>query len=464
VLTGDIHGYLEPCGCSERQTGGFARRADLFRQLRVDKKWPVTALDVGGSLNDQRVKYPQSKIKFDIIREAMNTIGYKAMGLGAEELMLGPSDLYTAHTTTDAIDGFDMPMMASNVTIFGSPDLGTPIPTRLIEINGIKIGVTAVTGDTIKQKLAATGLTANADELAIQSPSAVLPAAIEKLQSEGAQLLVLLSHSDIDESTELAKAYPEFQIVVTAHSAEDPKKEAQYVGNTMLVHVGKKGKNAAVVGLFPGAEQALKLQMVEIDVDRFKNDPRMVALMEKYQGQLKDAYPQLVNDQQAIADPGDQFAGADACKTCHTYAYGIWSKTKHAHAFESLSTGRPGQDYPPIPRIFDPECLCCHTTGWDPQSALRHRSGFVSLDSTAHLAGQQCENCHGPASTHVQLENGRTKGSAVSPEVQAARAKLHLTKALAKEQVCSKCHDHDNSPKFDFDQYWPKVNHSGKRD
>jgi hypothetical protein len=32
VLSGDIRGFLEPCGCSSRQSGGFARRADHFEQ------------------------------------------------------------------------------------------------------------------------------------------------------------------------------------------------------------------------------------------------------------------------------------------------------------------------------------------------------------------------------------------------------------------------------------------------
>jgi hypothetical protein len=53
VLSGDIRGFLEPCGCSSRQSGGFARRADLFEQLKA-KGWPVTAFDLGGSLKRSR--------------------------------------------------------------------------------------------------------------------------------------------------------------------------------------------------------------------------------------------------------------------------------------------------------------------------------------------------------------------------------------------------------------------------
>ena len=41
---------------------------------------------------------------------------------------------------------------------------------------------------------------------------------------------------------------------------------------------------------------------------------------------------------------------------------------------------------------------------------------------------------------------------------------MRVTLAEAKERLCNRCHDLDNSPKFDFDIYWPKVNHSGRKD
>ena len=50
LLTGEQHGYLEPCGCSIDQLGGMARRADLVRILTKERKWPVAGLDVPTSL------------------------------------------------------------------------------------------------------------------------------------------------------------------------------------------------------------------------------------------------------------------------------------------------------------------------------------------------------------------------------------------------------------------------------
>src|SRR5262245_45944428 len=33
LFSGEMHGYIEPCGCSLHQLGGLSRRADLLRQM-----------------------------------------------------------------------------------------------------------------------------------------------------------------------------------------------------------------------------------------------------------------------------------------------------------------------------------------------------------------------------------------------------------------------------------------------
>src|SRR5208282_4425390 len=47
VLSGELHGYLQPCGCSEPQKGGLARRYNLLQALTKDRGWPVVAADLG---------------------------------------------------------------------------------------------------------------------------------------------------------------------------------------------------------------------------------------------------------------------------------------------------------------------------------------------------------------------------------------------------------------------------------
>ena len=68
----------------------------------------------------------------------------------------------------------------------------------------------------------------------------------------------------------------------------------------------------------------------------------------------------------------------------------------------------------------------------------------------ARLQGNQCENCHGPGSRHIELvDSGADDPGAV----------MRVTKQQARDSQCLECHDNDNSPDFDFDKYWPDVEH-----
>ncbi|TWT57477.1 Perchlorate reductase subunit gamma precursor [Thalassoglobus neptunius] len=466
VFSGDESGYLEPCGCSERQSGGFARRADLIRQIEDERSWPVTAFDVGGILDLDRITYPQSKIKFLRMLDGFNRMGYQGLALGREELLLGPAAIFEAHTQLTSNEDFDVPFMASNVTFYGTKDLGTPISSRIVEVGNKRIGVIAIVGETTRKKLDETGVTRDENELKIDAVDESLRAALDGLKEEQPNLIILLSHSEIDESIRIAEQFPEIPIIVTAGGAEDPRLEPTMVGETMVVEVGRKGKNVAVVALM--GDGNLKHEIVELDMDRFDLDPRMTELMRDYQNDLEAAYDQLISDDLAVSHSrSSTFMGAETCKECHKGAYEVWNKSRHSHALDSLVEGRESYGDAWVSRIHDPECLTCHTTGWDQQAALRFRSGFASLEKTPHLAGNQCENCHGPASEHVELEKSILAGASLTPELTADRnasmQELRLSLAEAKKNVCIKCHDHDNSPNFNFETYWPKVNHSGLR-
>ncbi len=99
-------------------------------------------------------------------------------------------------------------------------------------------------------------------------------------------------------------------------------------------------------------------------------------------------------------------------------------------------------------------------TGWNPQQYYPYESGYLSLEKSAHLTGNGCENCHGPASQHVAAENGDI--DADDALLEKLRKALHLTLDNAERQ-CMECHDLDNSPDFHvrgaFEKYWDRIRH-----
>ncbi|HVU90433.1 MAG TPA: multiheme c-type cytochrome [Pirellulales bacterium] len=441
VLTGEQDGYIEPCGCQgrENQLGGIARRFSFLHDLQK-KEWPTLAVDLGGLVNRFG---RQAEIKYQITADAMNAMGYKAVGFGPKDLRL-PAEALVAVTSGEA-----NPFVSANVNLF---DLTQPL--RVLEVGGKKIGITSVLGDKYQAEI-------NNDQLTLSSAQTALENVLPKLKAQNCDLLILLAHAAPAESEELAKRFPDFDVVATAGGAEEPPHLIKKLDGqkTVFVEVGHKGKYAIVLGLYDNAKEPWRYQRVPLDA-RFPDAPEMQKLMVAYQDQLEqDGFaglglrPKTHPRATQPGDPSGEFVGAAKCGECHKTAFGIWSKTKHAHATESLATSVP-------PRLHDPECISCHATGWSPQEYLPFATGFASLTETPQLAGNGCENCHGPGGGHVAAEAGRDL-----VRRDQMRQAMRLTKATVKENLCMKCHDGDNDPHFvdEFERYWPKIEHKGMK-
>ena len=69
AYTYGVSGYLEPCGCSSQQMGGFAQRAVLFDKLKSQKI--ILPIDGGKLVADGK---PIDLLKFKIAIELMDNI------------------------------------------------------------------------------------------------------------------------------------------------------------------------------------------------------------------------------------------------------------------------------------------------------------------------------------------------------------------------------------------------------
>ena len=73
---------------------------------------------------------------------------------------------------------------------------------------------------------------------------------------------------------------------------------------------------------------------------------------------------------------------------------------------------------------------------------------------TPHLINTGCEDCHGPGEKHCAAEMGDNEALQLK-----YRKAVVITKEQSKKEQCMTCHDLDNSPDFDFDKYWPLIEH-----
>jgi hypothetical protein len=452
VFSGEQDGYLEPCGCAglENQKGGLRRRFTLLRQLR-EQGWPLVAMDLGGQEKRFGV---QAELKFDFSLRALAKMEYAAVGFGPDDLQ---KDLLSIVINLDEAAN---PLVSANVGIVDF-DSGFTKRYKIVEAGGLKFGITSVLGKVAAERFR------NSTDLTILDPEKALTQVMPKLREADCDQLILLANADPEETKDLARRFPEFNWVVTARGADEPPNAPTQIEGTsaQLIEVGHKGMYVVVVGLYKSGPVPFRYQRVPLDA-RFADAPEIDAMHVEYQHRLESLGFEGLGLKPSPHTSGRKFAGSKVCGDCHLSATEVYLKTPHSHATETLVKLTP-------PRYFDPECLSCHATGWEPQKYFPFQTGFLGLKETPDMVGNGCENCHGPAARHVAAETGEIE--ATEEEMEQLRAALRL-KIVENEgnkdgqvfdggrvvQMCVECHDIDNSPDFDFQKYWPHVKHVGK--
>ena len=442
LISGEQDGYLEPCGCTEGQTGGLRRRFDLIERL-AEQGWPLAKIDLGGLIKDpagSRGGAEQSKIKLDVALKALGLLKYDALALSAEDLKVGVDEALGRFLNLDK----GPKVVAANVV----PAAGfeaTIVPSVKTEAGPIKIGITAVIDPAALKALP----DASKDALlpTVKAPEEVLPAVLADLEKD-THVQVLMVQGPPEMAKALAERFPGFTVVVSTSKFADPletKPEMLNDGRTMLVAVGRRGKYVGVVGLFQDPNRMFEYHRVTLGNNyNGPAEPMRKLIEDDFQSVLRDAHvvENFPRHDYVGGAPGSAFAGAEACKACHPNTFAKWAGTKHAHAFEDIVVDPKGKR---SDHQFDAECVSCHTTGFE------YTSGWKSAEATPLLKGNQCENCHGPASKH-----------AAEPDNLAFRKAIARTaEAADKGGLCLRCHDEDNSPRFDFATYWGKVAHKG---
>jgi len=176
------------------------------------------------------------------------------------------------------------------------------------------------------------------------------------------------------------------------------------------------------VRINPGGEKTYQQKMVRLG-SKALMDPEMTQLYDAYNAKVEELFMATLAAKHKQKQ-GRVYATDQTCLTCHSKEHDIWSKTGHGRAYAALQE---------VNKSFDPECLACHTVGFGKPG------GFISEIDTPELKNVQCEMCHRARLEHIQNPQG---GFA-----QEART------------ACSQCHVKKHSPKFNFDQYWPRIRH-----
>jgi hypothetical protein len=479
VLSGSMHGYLLPCGCSRPQLGGLERRYNFVQVLR-QKGWPLVALDVGDvPQKEGPLKLPniQGLVKYRYAMKAMKLIGYTAVGIGEHEGSL---------SLDAALGEWALNEPSPRVLVANLQDADTRFPEEtkpweLARVDGtdLTVGVAGLVGPTVADRVRAK------DPAVKFGPSGTaLDTVLKEMDRARVDLRVLLYLGSQTvpgkpgfppEAVACATAYPQFDVVLCLSEEDEPSAEPVWVPDpaapkrTLVAALGHKGKYVGVVGVFrtnqAGRPLELRYQLVEMSeaflTPTEKQEEHPVArLMEDYTSELRKnnylaKYGQMRHALQvAVKGVTPTYVGSDKCKKCHESAYDVWTKTPHSHAYKTLVEDAKH----PSNRQYDAECIVCHTVGFG------YRGGFRDADKTPHLENVGCESCHGPASEHAAHPNDKQWQGLMNawraPEDETAQAKAKRLDRI--DAFCTTCHDLDNDVTWKdnaFPRKWQKVAH-----
>lgn len=450
VLTGDVRGEIEPCGCPTLPFGGFERRQRLLAELPA--LGPVLSLDAGEllvrGLSTQAPPPGEREARARVVLAASAAVGVRAWVPGPSDLLALPPDELARVQSPPAVSA-----------TWRRPNGTALLPAALVvEAEGRRVGVIGLSAAPTGPALAPLVQARDPVEAAREA-LAELPADLD--------LVLALGNLADEEVERVAREVPGLALIL--NTAGRAWQEPRAVAGVPVIEANDRGRYVQVVGLrlgstperpvelYPpvatwrrlvqlraqarqseahapalaGAEAALasdargrNLAWVETrplapDLD---GPAPVAALLGEFKTERLAAAARRAAAPPPPSEPG--YATAAACTNCHTDNFARWTFTDHSRAWQSLverqATGNP-------------ECLPCHTTGFGEPGGM----GEPTVAAVRAFKAVQCEACHGPMRGHP--DDPRVKAEPIT------------------EARCTGCHDAANSPEFDYASYLPRA-------
>jgi len=497
IYSNDVIGETEPCGCKVNQIGGMPRKASYVSTVKKDVR-DLLLLDAGDLLF-RAYDYgddPDIALAFQgkKIIEAMNVMGWTALGLGEKDFALGTDYLKDLAKTAD------FPFLSANV-LDAKTNKCVFEPYSVVKVNGLRVGITSVIGTDTDFKAK------RQEELGIKlaDPENALAAVLNELHGK-ADFIVVLAHTGTNDARFLAKEFDGIDLIIAGHNGYENICEPITENDTLITTIYPGGKYVDrldfsitdpgrpyeffVIGSersdsFEHKELITRKKQLDIfmaDIEAQKREGKDVAMIEKV---VTDELKQVNKRLDELGEPADtkrpntvtaslialdsgfaddptvrgifkKYADKlaeiknqqkesllekgtrdDDSRSVEPHYVGMEScKMCHATVYSFVSGTSHSTAYETLrkkERQFEPDCISCHTTGY------KKPGGFNNILTARDLLGVQCEVCHGPGSLHV-ADN-------------VANKMPHLTKAAD----CIACHDPEHDGNFIYAEKLKKI-------
>ncbi|HEB52159.1 MAG TPA: hypothetical protein ENI87_02770, partial [bacterium] len=404
LISGSMLGHLEPCGCASGQLGGLARRMQHIGEQRTyDLLLEGGDLVAGATELDKLKLFTAAQVLFTMERS------YDAVGVGPNDLAL-PLEEWS---------GFLLggPAVATNLASSDEDWPAVPLRSKQVREHEVRIGSLLLGNLPAKLK---------GDDAKVQrlEPAKAWAAAFVGVDDRALRI-VMLHGNDVQIRAVLPDLDPRPDLAIGVDPGYlEPDTAAHVVAGVPLVFAGIRGRVLLDARLWrDGGEPRVACERVPLAGSRTVpgggGDPAVkdVLLMHRQNVAEMDVLGQMA--EQHPTPNGHSYVGSATCGACHPSAMAAWSKSRHAHAWQTLVDAEKDPKRYGWPVTKYPDCVGCHVVGYGQQS------GFRNPDDTPGLLGVGCEQCHGPGSAHVQSQG---------------KQQLGIVDGLLPSEVCTRCH------------------------
>jgi hypothetical protein len=412
AFTSDTHGYIEGCGCKLAQSGGIAHRAEALRALRA-KDPQLLLLDLG---NFSPIKAGRARL------DALTTEEYRFYlssmeGMSYEAACVGPGELYSGFSLLREASAARTPFLGLGIEIQDEAPFDSHV---VLKKNDLRIGVIGFS------ELLEPGLRFQAQErnmAGVHFPTTLeaLDQQVRELRPE-VDLLIVAGRMQPRTLREVCAPGRGVDLVLLGGFEEYrfmPGGPSGFLNDTAVACHQIAAYGYSLVTLYVSAQGAVEVQLETKPLMR--DEP----IHPDTQRRIDRFYREIGNKRELLADmepllawdawQRGTYVGAEACRECHVEQHDQWLQTPHARAMETLVTAG---------RSNSPKCVQCHVVGFESES------GFRMAGTTPHLAGVQCEVCHGAGAEH------------------AKSAKASDIRRTPPARLCFECHDKEHAESF----------------
>ena len=410
LVSSDLRGEVEPCGCNLEPLGGLARLSTALKSVPPSAHQHV--LLHGNLLSDGHPPSTQAEAQFTLKRAFLDSA---LPGLGVQLALSGPADRALPKSlqpnalggATDLAPG-EHTRLAGDIVVVREP-FSEPLPKARLRIAVSERPLAALRKEASAFRQAGVGLILLGGQEGEHSLWIQLADGLFLLRSgERGQHLARLELHLRDEGLlqefpgaakrkqELERLDQRIQTIREARDRLRVRKASDAViaardRQLTAARAARAAKVKAALPALPKQGNFVIYHPLVLD-SQVADDPEMATAVAAHHRKVGDLNREAEKTRSCPEpDPtAPHYVGSTACKTCHPDAYALWRETPHSKAWNTLE--KAGRQY-------DYACVSCHSAGFDdPQ-------GFCKVSEAGDRVNVGCEACHGPGSQHAKSGN-----------------------------------------------------------